>query len=415
MKKLLAVILAALMLMVSFGAMAEEPVTLTMGSWRTDDADQVNALLAEYEALTGVKIVFEPTTSTEYNATLRLQLDNGTGPDLFYSRSYSTGEELYSAGFNMVCNDIPGVTENFTASSLDPWTADDGSIFAVPFAAVSQVIYYNKAIFAEQGIETLPTTWEEFIALCQQLKDAGVTPLANGIASDWDILECVLLGMIPNYITFEERAAYESGEKPLNDEVWVRIYSDFAQLVPYLPEGFKSQGNDDANVFFGLGKSAMLIDGSWSCGTLNNKEEYPDLDLGFFAFPAPEGNAAGICLHPDMGIAGNAATEHPEEVKAFLAWLASPEGAQITADYFPGGFLPMINTGVQLQDETVAALASLNEGKNADARFIWAEMMDLYTPMVQQLNAICRGETTPEEAANAINELWVAHLAETAA
>ena len=41
MKKLLAVILAALMLMVSFGAMAEEPVTLTMGSWRTDDAEQV--------------------------------------------------------------------------------------------------------------------------------------------------------------------------------------------------------------------------------------------------------------------------------------------------------------------------------------------------------------------------------------
>ena len=86
MKKLLAVLLAVLICALPMAAMAE-PVTLTMGSWRTDDAEQVGALLARYEELTGVKIVFEPTTSTQYNATLRLQLDNGTGPDLFYSRS----------------------------------------------------------------------------------------------------------------------------------------------------------------------------------------------------------------------------------------------------------------------------------------------------------------------------------------
>lgn len=79
MKKLLAVMLAALMLVLSCSAMAEQ-VTLTMGSWRTDDAAQVGELLAQYEEISGVKIVFEPTTSTQYNATLRLQLDNGTGP-----------------------------------------------------------------------------------------------------------------------------------------------------------------------------------------------------------------------------------------------------------------------------------------------------------------------------------------------
>jgi len=410
MKKLMAILLAALILALPMTAMAEQ-VTLTMGSWRTDDADQVSALLAKYEEISGVKIEFTPTTSTQYNATLRLQLDNGTGPDLFYSRSYATGEELYNAGFNIVCNDIPGVMENFSDSARDPWTAEDGNVFAVPFAAVSQVIYYNKTIFAEAGITELPTTWDEFIGVCQTLKDAGYTPLANGIASNWDILECVLLGMIPNYIPFEERAAYETGEKKLNDETWVQIYTDFAKLVPYLPEGFESVDNDNANIMLGLGRAAMLIDGSWSCGTLNNKEEYPDLDLGFFAFPAPEGNAAGICLHPDMGIAGNAATAHPDEVKAFLEWLASAEGAQITADYLPGGFLPMISTGVTFQDDTIAALNDLNEGKNADARFIWANMMDLYTPMVEQLNAICRGETTPEEAADAINALWEEALA----
>ena len=404
MKKLLIFALVTILCVMPILSMADG-AELVMGSWRNTDNAQVEALLAKYEEISGVKIKFEPTASAEYNATLRLQLDNGTGPDLFYSRSYATGEELYKAGFNMVCNDIPGVMENFTDASRDPWTADDGNVFAVPFAAVTQVIYYNKTIFAENGITELPKTWDEFIAVCQKLKDAGVTPLANGIASNWDILECVLLGMIPNYISFEERAAYESGEKKMNDEVWLKIYEDFAKLVPFLPDGFEAISNDDANTFFGLGQSAMLIDGSWSCGPLNDKANY-DIDLGFMAFPPPEGKDPGMCLHPDMGIAGNPATKYPEEVKAFLAWLASPEGAQITADYLPGGFLPMINAPIKLQDETIAALNALNEGKKTDARFIWAKMMDLYTPLVEQLNAICRGEATPQQAADAIAALW---------
>ena len=96
MKKLLAIALAALMCMLPILSMADG-VELVMGSWRNTDVDQVNALLAKYEELSGVKIRFEPTVSAQYNATLRLQLDNGTGPDLFYSRSYATGEELYKA------------------------------------------------------------------------------------------------------------------------------------------------------------------------------------------------------------------------------------------------------------------------------------------------------------------------------
>ena len=233
MKKLLAILLAALLVTLTLlpaVSMAED-VELVMGSWRNTDAPQVEALLKRYKEISGVTIRFEPTVSSQYNATLRLQLDNGTGPDLFYSRSYATGEELYNAGFNMVCNDIPGVMENFTDAAREAFTAADGKVFAVPFAAVSQPIYYNKTIFAENGITELPKTWEEFIALCQKLKDNGVTPLANGIASNWDILECVLLGMVPNYIPFEERAAYEKGEKKMNDETWVRIYTDFAKLL----------------------------------------------------------------------------------------------------------------------------------------------------------------------------------------
>lgn len=373
-------------------------VDLTMGSWRIDDTDKVQAFLDVYAEQSGVNILFQGTQSAQYNATLRLQLDSGTGPDLYYSRSYETGMELFEAGFSMDCTDIPGVQENFTASALEPWQSADGKMFAVPFAAVSQVVYYNKTMFADNGIE-VPETFEDFIAACETLKAAGITPLANGIASEWDILECVFLGMLPNYVGgAEERAMYESGEKKMNDEAFVDAYTDFAELAAYLPEGFASVGNDDGPVQLGLGQAAMFIDGSWSCG---NFEEY-GIDVGAFAFPARAGTETALCFHPDMAITGNNATENPEEVKAFLEWLASPEGAQAAADYLPAGFFPMIDAPIVLSDPFCNEILALNEGKVLDARFVWPKLMDLYNPMLEQLNALCRGETTPQEAADAV-------------
>ena len=405
MKKLLAIALALMLLALPSLVLADGE--LTLGSWRTEDGEAVGALLAKYEELTGVKIVFQPTVSTQYNATLRQHLDEEIGPDLFYSRSLSTGAELCENGFNVICNDIPGVKENFTETTLKDFTDKDGNIFAVPFAAVSHFVYYNKQIFADNGIE-VPATFEAFLDACQKLKDAGITPLANGIAGNWDILECVLCSMVPNYMTAEERAAYETGEKKLNDEVWVRIFEDFAKLVPYLPEAFASIDEENADAMFGYGQAAMVIDGSWNYGALTG-DDY-DIDVGFFSFPAPEGYAPGYSFHPDFGIAGNAKSAHPEEVKAFLTWLASAEGAAIATEFLPSGFLPVINADVAPEGSIISEMNAASEGKNVDRRFVW-NMMTLYTPFVEQLNAICRGEQTPAGAADAVNAVWEAELA----
>ncbi|HOF95402.1 MAG TPA: ABC transporter substrate-binding protein, partial [Clostridia bacterium] len=216
----------------------KEKVELTMGSWRADDVAQMNNLIAAYKAVApDVNITFQPTNPPDYNATLRLQLDSDTGPDLMYARSYATGQELFNAGFFADCTDIPGLTDNFTASNLAPWQMPDGKMFAVPFAAVSHAVYYNKDIFAAQGL-SVPATWDEFIEVCQTLKDNGITPLANGVADEWDILECFFLGMLPNYVGgADQRVLYEKGDKKLNDENFVNAYTDIAEVAPFLPDG----------------------------------------------------------------------------------------------------------------------------------------------------------------------------------
>ncbi|HBN95301.1 MAG TPA: sugar-binding protein, partial [Firmicutes bacterium] len=58
----------------ALGASAE-PVTLTLGSWRVDDVEQVNRLLdAFHQSHPDIRIRFNPTNPPDYNAVLRTQL-----------------------------------------------------------------------------------------------------------------------------------------------------------------------------------------------------------------------------------------------------------------------------------------------------------------------------------------------------
>jgi raffinose/stachyose/melibiose transport system substrate-binding protein len=377
-------------------------VVMTMGSWRHEDVAQVSAMLAAYGATApGVNIQFRPTNAPEYNATLRLQLDGGNGPDLMYARSYATGEELFRAGHFADCSDIAELKENFTAESLAPWQTADGKTFAVPFAAVSHAIYYNKDIFKKEGL-SVPETWEDFLKLCAALQTKGYTALANGIADEWDILECLFLGIVPNFVGgAAERVKYESGEKKFNDAAFIAAWQALADLAKYLPVGYESVTYNDEQILFSSQQAAMLMDVSATI------KAYDDVtfDWGLFALPAPAGRKAVIMFHPDMAIAYNTKSAHPSEAKSFVRWLATKEGVAIAAQNMPIGFFPMINAPVQLTDQHAKEFLDLNNGREVDVRFLWPKFMELYTPMNQAVIQVLAGRLTPRQAAEQMESL----------
>jgi len=374
-------------------------IVLTMGSWRADDVAQMNKLLVEYRKVKpNVEIQFRPTNPPEYNATLRLQLEGGTGPDLMYARSYATGQELFRSGYFGDCTDIPGVRQNFTASNGAPWQMPDGRYFAVPFAAVSHAVYYNKTIFRREGL-SVPQSWEDFLSLCGTLASRGYTPLANGVADEWDILEVYFLGLLPNYIGgASERVKYESGVKKLNDAAFTAAFQAMADSAKYLPRGFAAVTYNDSQVMFNNQQAVMFIDGSWTAGVYSGAS----FDWGLFAIPAPRGGKTAICFHPDMAITWNAKTRYPKECRDFLAWLASREGATTASAALPLGFFPMINFPIQLADPHANEFLGLNSGKETEARFVWPKFMDLYAPMNQAVIQVLKGEITARQAAEAM-------------
>jgi raffinose/stachyose/melibiose transport system substrate-binding protein len=379
---------------------ASNKVVLTMGSWRADDVVQMNKFLAEYQKIKpNVEIQFRPINPPEYNATLRLQLESGTGPDLMYARSYATGQELFNAHYFADCTDIPGVKENFTASNIAPWQMPDGkTVFAVPFAAVSHAVYYNQNIFKKEGL-SIPQTWEDFLTLCKTLQQKGYTPLANGVADEWDILEVFFLAILPNYAGGSaERVKYETGAKRFDDAAFTACFQAMKDIAAYLPKGFEAVTYNDSQILFSTQQAAMFIDGSWSAGI------YPSVpfEWSVFAAPAPRGSSTRITFHPDMAITYNRATKYPQECRDFLAWLASREGATVASANLPIGYFPMINFPIELSDPHANAFLALNVGKETDARFVWPKLMDLYAPMNQAVIKVLKGEQTPSQAAAAM-------------
>ncbi len=392
-------------------AAASEKVTLTMGSWRTDDVEQMDRVLAEFtKTHPGIEILFQPTNPPDYNATLRLQLESGTGPDLMYARSYATGLQLFEDGYFADVTDVPGVQTAYDAGTRSPWATAEGKSFAVPFVAVSHGIYYNKAIFAEAGV-TVPETWDELLGAAKKIQAAGYIPFANGLGDEWDIAEVVFMSIAPNFIGgYEGRLAYEQGKKKFNGPEVVALFEAMDSLQPYLPSGYKALGYNDSNALFATGQAAMYFDGSWTIGTFDGV----DFDWDVFAPPVPKkGDKGYVCFHADAGMTMNAATTHPEEARAFLAWLSTAEGARALADNLPTGFFPMSSNSISIPDAHANSFLAMNKGRGTDVRWAWPELLagtpSGYDLMMNGSIAVLTDEMTPKQAADAFVEglaLW---------
>ncbi len=384
-----------------------EAINLTMGSWRVDDVAQINAILAEFnKAYPNITIKFDPTNPPDYNATLRTQLEGGTGPDLYYLRSFATSRQLFEEGFIEPLADLPGLKENFSEASLVPWSAADGAPYGVPFIAVSHGIYYNKDLFKELGL-SVPQTWEELLTTAQAIKDAGYIPFANASGDAWTIAEIVFMNLAPTFIGgYEGRQAYLNGERCFNDEAMVNAFQAVADLGPFVPDGQAALTYYDSQQLFLMGQAAMWLGGSWDIPVFES--EAPDFEWGVFGVPAPEGqDQRFVTFHLDAGMGVNAASPNKEAAKTFLEWMTTPEFAKLLANQLPG-FFPISNNPPAPDNAHAAEFLALNEGAGLDIRLAWEKLLDGqpdgYTLMQDHAIAVLAGTETAQQAADALQE-----------
>ncbi|SMO65458.1 ABC transporter substrate-binding protein [Ruegeria faecimaris] len=385
-----------------------EDVTLTIESWRNDDLtlwqDQI---IPAFEAKhPGIKVQFTPSAPAEYNAVLNSKLDAGSAGDLITCRPFDASLALYEAGH---LSDLSGVEAmgNFSDVAKSAWQTDDGSAsFCVPMASVIHGFIYNKDAFAELGIE-VPTTEDEFFAALDKIKEDGTyIPMAMGTNDQWEAATMGYNNIGPNYWKGEEgRQALIAGEQKLTDEAWTAPYATLARWGAYLGDGYEAQTYPDSQNIFTLGRAAVYPAGSWEISGFNAQA---DFEMG--AFKPPVQNAGDTCYisdHTDIGIGMNAATANPEAAETFLAWVASPEFAEIFGNALPG-FFPLSNTPVELQDPLAKEIVGWREECESTIRSTY-QILSRGTPNLENDTwgasvAAIKGAKSPEELGAELQE-----------
>ena len=149
-------------------------------------------------------------------------------------------------------------------------------------------LWYNKAVFEDNGIEA-PTTFDEFFAAADVLKAAGITPLALGDSGIWtavQLFENVLLGTVgaDGYL-----GLMDGSVKWDSDGVKEAIQT-FVDLLDYVNDDHSALGWDAAAQYVIEGTAATTLMGDWAEGYFKSKGLTPDVEFGYVPFMGTAGN-----------------------------------------------------------------------------------------------------------------------------
>lgn len=334
---------------------ATEPVTLTIWTWSNEarEAFEGGIIDAFEKAHTGIELEVLVQPDKDYQTLLTTGLAGSGGPDVAAIRSYGVITSFADSGNLVALDDVVTDWSGFSDLALTGASSrSDGKLYAVPQGVQTAQVYYNKTIFAEHGL-SVPTTWDEFLAACQTLKAAGVTPIAmpGGVAAQTSLAGEVFGNARRGADAFATR--FVAGETDLTDPDNVAAIQLVADLQPYLNDNVTSVTLDEAVTLFATGQAAMFASGTWQVAgfaNLGTKLEYGTFNAPANAdWPSKEVTVA----YADGGWALSKRSEHPDQASALINWLASAEFADLYADAM--GTIPA-RDGVTIENEQVAEM-----------------------------------------------------------
>lgn len=395
------------MLPLHLGAVAQdgEEITLRLAGI---DYDYTPAVIEAFQQQQpNITIDFAEGDLSFESGQLQTTLRSGEGPDVLNVNS-GPGRVGLLAESDLILplNDFyerVGIADTYRPFVMDQIRAQaDGTIHEVVEGIDVFQVYYNGTIFEQNGLEP-PQTWDDFLAICQALEDAGVQPIVVGgrdnyqggwlfgnlvqASADRDVMREVIYGngswTDPNIVRGAELL------KQLVDEGYVNGL-EAAALT-----------GEQADAAFAQGQGAMMVHGQGFPSALAND----GIDVSNIrAFPLPSLNEGQTAI-PTAGLAHswviNASTQQREAAETWLEWVASDDYLRIAVEN--GGALTparIVPADITLPPSIQDAAQKLDAGAGYNPSvYLPTAAKDAWYAAMQQL---LTGQIAPADAAGNI-------------
>ena len=222
MKKLVALVLAAVMLLSLTSVFAEDQKVITMWCIATEsDANRpaYEAAIAEIEAQYNVKIQWEAFENQSYKTKIKTAMaDPDTLPDIFFTWAGAFCGDFVAQG-NVYC--LNEAYQNYKDQLPEVMMqnasyGENKDHYAVPLTMNIVVLFANMDLLAEAGWDHVPETYDDLIACCDALVAKGIIPFGCAGSETWCVTE-YLEPIIEKTIGYEALNKIFAGEGTWND------------------------------------------------------------------------------------------------------------------------------------------------------------------------------------------------------
>ncbi len=352
---------------------AAEAKTLTiLTSNSGKDAAAYEAVLKAFTDQTGIPVVHEGTQ--EFETTIIARAEGGNPPDLaeFPQSGLMKNVDSISpmADLNQIL-DMEYMKSAYPNLLFNEGTTADGRLIGSPqgLAIANSTIFYDPATWAQFGYEE-PATWEELLALTDQMKADGIAPwcvtIESGGATGWMAADWIMDVMLQmhgaevynQWMTGEiknsdprVKAAWEEAGKILNDEE--SVYGGANRILS------TSWDQQAIPMFAEPAQCGMTHLASFAISSMP-EDVVADLDnnLGMFFFPQFDASAEPATVGNSTYVGVLADSPEARELAKFLA---TPEAFKIWVDASPYALtynnqVPLETYGSALQQDLAKAI-----------------------------------------------------------
>ncbi|MFZ6003477.1 MAG: ABC transporter substrate-binding protein [Actinomycetota bacterium] len=310
------------------------------------EADSFQASLDAFTEESGIEVTY--SGSRDFETQIRVAAEGGDLPDLAVIPQPGLVLELGDKIVPVPQETLDAHEDEYDATLFDLVTDDSGNVLGVPNKGdVKSLVWYSPSVFEENSYE-IPETFDELLALQDQMLDDGITPWCIGIesgeATGWpltDWFEDLVLRFhgpevydqwVAHEIPFNDPRILEVGQ--LIEEIWFTDGNVLNGRQSIASTGFAQAGLPIVDGDCGMHRQANFYAANFTDAGVT--EFGPDGEVDAFYFPTQSDEFGRVTLTGGTYIV--AFNDKPETLAA-IEYLASPEYANARIEAGGGGFL----------------------------------------------------------------------------